>query len=136
MYRSFGAMWEGWTKNLYALMGGGSKAVMQELLHALSLPVLVAVLFLFNGRLAVKDPGFSMVTLVVALIAWHGLYGLELYRSRYPAAYIKYLVPAVCLYCGVLMSSWWKSAHGTIEWKGRRYTPKAWRSVNEDPRVR
>src|SRR6202044_2063395 len=28
MYRSFGAMWEGWTKNLYPLMGGKPAAIL------------------------------------------------------------------------------------------------------------
>jgi glycosyltransferase involved in cell wall biosynthesis len=125
MYRSFRAMWEGWTKNLYALMGGSSKGVIRELLHALSLPVLVGLLFLFNRKQVIQDPGSSMTVLAMALIAWHGFYGIELYRSLYPVSYIKYLLPGVCLYCGILVSSWWKSTHGTIEWKGRRYTPKA-----------
>jgi len=31
MYRTFGAMWQGWTKNLYPLMGGTSRAVGREL---------------------------------------------------------------------------------------------------------
>jgi len=125
MYRSFRAMWEGWTKNLYALSGGDSKSAIWELGHALSLPLLVAFFFLSNGKAVIEAPGFWLSVLAVALVAWHGLYGIELYRSLYPVSYIKYLVPGMCLYAGVLVSSWWKSTHGTIEWKGRRYTPKA-----------
>ncbi len=31
MYRSFGAMWEGWKKNLYRLMGGNAEAMGKEI---------------------------------------------------------------------------------------------------------
>ena len=31
MYRSFGAMWQGWTKNMYPLVGGTAGSVVQEL---------------------------------------------------------------------------------------------------------
>src|SRR5713226_5714664 len=31
MYRSFAAMWQGWTKNLYRLLGGSARAVTREL---------------------------------------------------------------------------------------------------------
>src|SRR3989442_10727073 len=31
MYRTFAAMWQGWTKNLYPLMGGSKKSVFEEL---------------------------------------------------------------------------------------------------------
>src|SRR5882762_5845461 len=36
MYRSFGAMWEGWKKNLYLLVGGTPSAVYQELFSVVS----------------------------------------------------------------------------------------------------
>src|SRR6202042_2137022 len=34
MYRSFRAMWEGWSKNLYPLVGGTPRAVSHELIVA------------------------------------------------------------------------------------------------------
>src|SRR5580693_8654835 len=45
MYRSFSALWEGWTKNLYPLMGGTTKQALLELIEVF--PVLeIIVLFL------------------------------------------------------------------------------------------
>src|SRR5580700_7596055 len=35
MYRSFGAMWQGWTKNLYPLMGGKPTSVLVEIADVL-----------------------------------------------------------------------------------------------------
>jgi hypothetical protein len=50
MYRTFAAMWDGWKKNLYSLMGGSAQAVRTELVRAL-LPVLLAILpvVIFGG---------------------------------------------------------------------------------------
>ncbi len=42
MYRSFGAMWQGWTKNLYPLVGGKASSVFLELIDAT--PILEAFL--------------------------------------------------------------------------------------------
>ena len=36
MYRSFGAMWQGWTKNLYPLMGGNARSMFFELMDSAS----------------------------------------------------------------------------------------------------
>src|SRR6202166_610241 len=45
MYSTFGAMWQGWTKNLYPLMGGTSRAVGRELRGVVPwIPVLLLLL--------------------------------------------------------------------------------------------
>ena len=43
MYRTFAAMWEGWKKNLYTLMGGTPQAVKSESARAL-LPLFLSLL--------------------------------------------------------------------------------------------
>jgi glycosyltransferase involved in cell wall biosynthesis len=124
MYRTFTTMWEGWTKNLYDLVGGDSKSAIRELTRALIFPIIFTLLFLFSRNAMFRDWRLCLVVGAMALIVWHTLYGIELYRSRYQLSNIKYLVPGVCLYSAALTSSWWKHKRGTIEWKGRTYRPR------------
>jgi glycosyltransferase involved in cell wall biosynthesis len=122
MYRSFETMWEGWTKNLYALIGGSLLSLMGELVDWFVLMALVVVL---SGR--VVHPldwviaGGCMAWIVFRVAS----FGLYLRRNRYPFSNIKYFVPGVCLYPAALMASWWKSLNGTVEWKGRRYSARS-----------
>jgi hypothetical protein len=46
-------------------------------------------------------------------------YGSELVRNRYPFPLIIYYVPAVVLYAGVLLASYFSFSRGKVEWKGR-----------------
>jgi glycosyltransferase involved in cell wall biosynthesis len=124
MYRTFTTMWEGWTKNLYDLVGGDSKSAIRELTQALMFPTIFTLLFLFSRNAMFRDWRLCLVVGATALIVWHTLYGIELYRSRYQLSNIKYLVPGVCLYSAALTFSWWKHKRGTIEWKGRTYRPR------------
>jgi glycosyltransferase involved in cell wall biosynthesis len=116
MYRSLGAMWEGWTKNLYTLMGGNLAALLSELSPAAAL---VAYAFLAYW-LARKAP--ALLVLIVGFLALlHVVYAAELYKNLFPLSLIKWFVPGVCLYTAVLVGSWWKSTWGTVVWKGREY---------------
>jgi glycosyltransferase involved in cell wall biosynthesis len=122
MYRSFGAMWEGWTKNLYALIGGSLSNLIAELVGWFVLLSLVVVL---SGRIA--RPFDWMVA--CGCMAWFVIraasFGAYLRRNRHPFSNIKYVVPGVCLYTAALIASWWKSVTGTVEWKGRRYAARS-----------
>src|SRR6516225_10596754 len=44
MYRTFRAMWQGWKKNLYLLMGGSEPAALKEIIRALLPTVITAIL--------------------------------------------------------------------------------------------
>ncbi len=46
MYRSFSAMWQGWTKNLYPLVGASGRSVFREL--ELAFPWAAIILLLFS----------------------------------------------------------------------------------------
>jgi glycosyltransferase involved in cell wall biosynthesis len=122
MYRSFGAMWEGWTKNLYALIGGSLFSLIGELVDWFVLLCLVVVL---SGKIV--HPLDWMVA--GGCMAWFATrvasFGTYLRRNRYPFSNIKYFVPGVCLYSATLIASWWKSVSGTVEWKGRRYAARS-----------
>jgi len=121
MYRSFGAMWEGWTKNLYALIGGSLFSLIGELVDWFVLLALVVVL---SGRIVHPldwmVAGGCMAWLVVSVARFVAY----LRRNRYPFSNIKCFVLGVCLYSAALIASWWKSVRGTVEWKGRRYAAR------------
>jgi glycosyltransferase involved in cell wall biosynthesis len=112
MYRSFGAMWVGWKKNLYLLTGGTPGAVWRELLAVVPcIPFLLVVL------------GIKLMVALIAglglLMARHASYGRELTSNQFRAVYILYYVPGVLLYAGVLWASYRAHARGKVEWKGR-----------------
>jgi glycosyltransferase involved in cell wall biosynthesis len=126
MYRSLGAMWQGWTKNLFPLAGGNRWSLFLELAEAL--PFLeVVVLFLglisLRGIRASAWPAF-LGLLIGVLLYGHVRYAAALYRNLYPISYVQYYVPALCLYGAALLASWWKSTHGAVVWKGRAYPAK------------
>jgi glycosyltransferase involved in cell wall biosynthesis len=126
MYRSFGAMWQGWTKNLYPLMGGKPTAALVEISDVLpSAEILVlAPMWIYSAWKHVP-PAWVLATLVLATIVGRVFrYGIDLYRNLYPVSYIKYYVPGMFLYCAALIASWWKNTHGAVHWKGREYPAK------------
>jgi len=121
MYRSFGAMWEGWTKNLYALIGGSLFSLIGELVDWFVLLALVVVL---SGRIVHPLDWMVAGGCMAWLVGSVARFVAYLRRNRYPFSNIKYFVLGVCLYSTALIASWWKSVSGTVEWKGRRYAAR------------
>jgi len=126
MYRSFEAMWQGWTKNLYPLMGGNEAALGKEFVRA-ALPVMVAVIA------AVSTWGFESVlgalgVLAIGIIGIFVAYEGELKRNQFSNRLIWYGIPGRLLFTGVLWASYRGYRRGKLEWKGRAYpvgTPRA-----------
>ena len=120
MYRSFGSMWQGWTKNLYPLMGGSALAVTKEVFVVFPW---LAVLSIAAGVIwFAHSPGRVLLALGLLLLAGrHAGYAAELSRNPYPRRFILYYVPAVILYTFALLASAWKNTRGTVAWKGREY---------------
>jgi glycosyltransferase involved in cell wall biosynthesis len=114
MYRTFGAMWQGWTKNLYPLMGGTSRAVGRELRGVV--PWLPLLLLLFTPL----HPMIGVLGLAMLAVR-HAVYAGALHRNRFPAMLALYYVPAVALYTAALLTSEWRYARGFVTWKGREY---------------
>jgi glycosyltransferase involved in cell wall biosynthesis len=126
MYRSFPAMWQGWTKNLYPLMGGTPRRVVAELLEVLPCAeVLGLALFWWLLVRTHRTPVWVLLALAsLALLFRSFRTNFSLYRNPNPLANIKLLVPGVCLYAAVLLSSWWKNTRGAVLWKGRTYASR------------
>jgi len=114
MYRTFGAMWEGWTKNLYPLMGGTPRSVGRELFRVVPwIPFLLlplAIVHLIWGVLG-----------VVLLAGRYAAYAAELRRNRFRGLLALYYLPGVALYGAALLNSEWRYARGSVAWKGREY---------------
>ncbi len=115
MYRTFRAMWEGWTKNLYRLMGGTPWKVFREGESAFPWIPLAVIL------LGIKFP-VAMFAGVLLLVLRQMNYGTELVRNQYPFAFIIYYIPAAFLYAGVLAASYRSNMLGKVQWKGREYS--------------
>jgi glycosyltransferase involved in cell wall biosynthesis len=134
MYRSFPALWEGWTKNLYPLMGGTTNQVFSELVEVFPTIELI-VLFLLWALLrgAYQSPLWLLAALLLLAISRRcAPFAQALYRNLYPVSYIKYYVPGMCLYSAALLASWWKNTRGSVIWKGRSY-PSGARPVAQKP---
>ena len=127
MYRSFSALWQGWTKNLYPLMGGKTKEVCAEFVAVFPFVEMIALLVFWAVLPGAYRPSLALlVTLIMfAIVLRCARYGQELYRNLYPISYIKYCVPGMCLYSAALIASWWKNTRGSVIWKGRSYSSRA-----------
>lgn len=123
MYRSFGALWQGWTKNLFPLMGRMPYSMSQEVLAAFPvLEIILAVLLWVYVLRRHGAPAWYLAVLLAGVFFVREMrYAADLYRNLFRISYIKYYVPGAFLYVAVLITSWWKIAHGAVVWKGRRY---------------
>jgi glycosyltransferase involved in cell wall biosynthesis len=120
MYRSFGAMREGWKKNLYPLMGGTPWKAFREAESAFPwIPLLLMAM-------SAKYPPAVFLGVLFLLVRQIG-YGALLSYNRFPRKLILYYVPAVFLYIGVLFASYRSYRRGRVSWKGREYlvSPRA-----------
>jgi cellulose synthase/poly-beta-1,6-N-acetylglucosamine synthase-like glycosyltransferase len=120
MYRTFPAMWEGWKKNLYRLMGGNHAALAAEIVNAmvplLLLAFLVVLMWAGSGSWRV-----GVTTLAVAVTMWHWMYAIELVRNNYPIGLALCGIPGKILYTAVLYASFRSHQKGRLAWKGREY---------------
>jgi len=126
MYRSFRAMWEGWTKNLYPLVGGNFRSLSLESVEAFPLLETCAslgALYIFREmRAALVLWGLCLLGGLVVYA--HLRYAAVLYRNLYPLTCIKYYFLGACLYEAALVVSWWKNTRGSVAWKGRTYAAR------------
>jgi glycosyltransferase involved in cell wall biosynthesis len=119
MYRTFGALWQGWTKNLYELMGGTPGSFAREIIE--TFPWLEIALLIYGFWASGRSRWILIAAAVMVLAASHLRYARALQRNRYPLSIIQFYMPASLLYACVLSASAWKHARGSVAWKGRRY---------------
>ncbi len=116
MYRTFPAMFEGWTKNLarlfgYPLMMAAWRAL--DLLLIAGLPLMVWHFFSFPvARYALAVVWLRVLWRFYARVA----------KSNFSAAGCALSVFALPLFCLLLARSWWQhTVNSKVQWKGRAY---------------
>jgi len=114
MYSTFAAMWQGWVKNLYPLMGGSPRKVGWEIVTVFPLIPFVMM------SLGVLHWIFLAAGLTL-LAGRHIRYAVALRSNQKDYQGIQYYVPAVVLYCAALIASWRRYSKGSVIWKGREY---------------
>jgi glycosyltransferase involved in cell wall biosynthesis len=127
MYRSFAAMWEGWRKNLYLLMGGSEGAVGGEIARAV-VPVIAALIAAVSIWGFTKSALAAVGLLAVGLAGIFVAYDAVLRRNLFPSRLVWYGILGRLLFAAVLWSSYRGHRKGKLEWKGREYpvgTPRA-----------
>jgi glycosyltransferase involved in cell wall biosynthesis len=120
MYRSFGAMWEGWKKNLYPLMGNRMTTLAKEYARAVG-PLLVILVAAVCVSLLTKSRMFGFGGAVTGLLALSAFYAEELTRTGFASGLAGYGIPGRVLFTGVLVASYLSHRRGRLEWKGREY---------------
>lgn len=120
MYRSFAAMWEGWKKNLYPLMGGSRAALTREFARAVTPPAALLVV-VSAGFLSSVSPmaGFGVAVICALILA--AFDGNELKQCGFAPRLALYGIPGRLLFGGVLVASYLSHRRGRVEWKGRAY---------------
>ena len=127
MYRSFAAMWEGWKKNLYPLMGESLKAVKTEVGHAMW-PILLTLLATVTVGGITESVILTASVLAVGLLGILIAYDAELESSGFSPRLLAYAIQGRILFASVLWASYRSHRNGRLEWKGRAYpvgTPRA-----------
>lgn len=126
MYRSFGSMWQGWTKNLYPLVGGTTGSVLREFVEAFPIFEILVLVILWIAFLSHHGATWLLLSfLLTILAARHLQYAAGLHRNLYPLSSVQYYVPAASVYMAAVLASWWKNTHGSVVWKGRAYPARS-----------
>ncbi len=120
MYRNFGAMWQGWKKNLYQLMGGNIVSLVSEMATA-ALPLLLLMAITAGVWWFGRDWHLGVLTALTGLGIWLWLYGRELRRNHFASDLIWYGIPGKLLYVAVLFASFLGYRKGVLAWRGREY---------------
>ena len=117
MYRTFGQMWEGWTKNLALLFAHPRRlALVRTIEFGAIIGGLVLALWSFTaGRVA-----DATILLVVAIVMWAFL------QTRIRPAHFDWLsnslsIVGLPLFAILLVNSSISHNRGSVHWKGRKY---------------
>jgi chlorobactene glucosyltransferase len=130
MYRTFGNLWHGWTKNLHLLYGGGLGRMLKVVAELWLLDVL-PVLLILTFFLAEAGGGSGPHTLEVAVagllmaVLRHWQYTQALSRLGFERSLAAYRIPGAALVGALILSSAFAyRLGGQVRWKGRLYSTK------------
>lgn len=123
MYRSFGQMCEGWTKNLALLFGNTLITAAWKLLDIFLLAGLPVLAWYFPGPLSVSTPWIT-ARLVILLIWVRTLWRFyrRVAKSNFPLGDCLLSVFGLPLFVWLLWKSWFDhTVTKRVVWKGREY---------------
>jgi glycosyltransferase involved in cell wall biosynthesis len=128
MYRSFGAMWEGWTKNLALLFNNAPTLAAMRLLQLFVLVAVPLLIWFFWSQMHQVNRSVSgvlgpQVAIAALLLVWlRALWGLysRVSKSNFPFRDCVLAPLGIPLYAALLWQSWFR--HNVVRqvvWKGR-----------------
>jgi len=120
MYRSFGAMWQGWRKNLYPLIGGTLAALESEFVRAI-VPVGATVIATITFTALTGRWMNGLAVLLAGCAGIFVVYDGELRRNGFAPGLNWYGIPGRVLFGAVLLASKRGYRRGKLQWKGREY---------------
>jgi glycosyltransferase involved in cell wall biosynthesis len=118
MYRSFGEMWEGWTKNLALLFPNARGLAIRRGIEF----AVIVVAAVFAVVAALLDEKLALVVAAVVTVQW-----LYLFWKRIRLAHFDWLSNALSLFglplfALLLWNSYISHKRGLVRWKGREYS--------------
>jgi glycosyltransferase involved in cell wall biosynthesis len=117
MYRSFHAMFEGWTKNLARLFGF---PLMMAAGRALDLLLMIGLPLLLWRFFGIPLARFALGILWLRVL-WR--FYARVAKSNFSAVDCAISIFAVPLFCLLLVRSWWQhTVRNQVAWKGRAYS--------------
>lgn len=129
MYRSFLAMWEGWRKNLYPLMGGSAESIGREYFRAIA-PVLATYVAAISTWALLENSLTAIGVFLAGTIATAIAYDDELRRNHFPHRLVWYGFLGRLLFARLLWASYASHRRGKLKWKGREYPAGTSRASN------
>src|SRR5271166_1317199 len=118
MYRSFGEMWEGWTKNLALLFPNARRLALRRAIE-FAVIVVAATFAVVSG---LQDEKLACVIALAVTVHW-----LYLFWKRIRLAHFDWLSNALSLFglplfALLLWNSYISHKRGLVHWKGREYS--------------
>jgi chlorobactene glucosyltransferase len=135
-YPSFRDMWEGWTKNLYALYGATIANTLTALLDIVLidwLPLVALIYFLISLLVGLSGEGAAFserdaigVGICFAVLVYEYLsYWRALKRLGFKSSAALFLAPGTVIFALLLINSARAHLQDRVRWKGRDYSPRA-----------
>lgn len=122
MYRSFAAMWEGWTKNLAILFPHPLRLALERLLEFIAIlaAAIAWISFVVKGSTSYAVAAFALAMILTALLL------IRVRRARFSWRANLLALLGLPLFSLLLLRSWLHSrVRGAVRWKGRIYSKSA-----------